>query len=109
MPENVPIYAVVGIAIVAIVLIAAIAALVSTFFTVQQRTTALVQRLGKFVREAGPGLNVQGPLLRKGRRAHQPARPATGREDRNQDGGQRVRPDGRRRAATGGGESQQAV
>ena len=65
MPENVPIYAVVGIAIVAIVLIAAIAALVSTFFTVQQRTTALVQRLGKFVREAGPGLNVKVPFFEK--------------------------------------------
>ena len=65
MPENVPIYAVVGIAVAAILLIAVIAALMSTFFTVQQRTTALVQRLGKFVREAGPGLNVKVPFFEK--------------------------------------------
>ena len=42
-----------------------IAALISTFFTVQQRTTAVVQRLGKFVREAGPGLNVKVPFFEK--------------------------------------------
>lgn len=65
MPENVSIYAVVGIAIAAIALIAVIAALISTFFTVQQRTTAVVQRLGKFVREAGPGLNVKVPFFEK--------------------------------------------
>ena len=63
MFNDVPIYAVVGVAIAAIALIAAIAALISTFFTVQQRTTAIVQRLGKFVREAGPGLNVKIPFL----------------------------------------------
>ena len=44
-------------------LIAAIAALTFTFFTVQQRTVAIVQRLGKFVREAGPGLNVKVPFV----------------------------------------------
>ena len=65
MLENVSIYAVVGIAIAAIALIALIAALISTFFTVQQRTTAVVQRLGKFVREAGPGLNVKVPFFEK--------------------------------------------
>ncbi len=63
MPENVSIYQVVGVAIAAIALIAAITALISTFFTVQQRTTAIVQRLGKFVREAGPGLNVKVPFF----------------------------------------------
>jgi len=63
MFENVSIYAGVGIAIAVIALIAAIAALTSTFFTVEQRTTAIVQRLGKFVREAGPGLNVKVPFL----------------------------------------------
>jgi len=63
MPENVPIYAVVGLVIAAIALITAITALVATFFTVQQRTTAIVQRLGKFVREAGPGLNVKVPFI----------------------------------------------
>ena len=63
MFENVSPYAVVGIAIAVIALIAAIAALTSTFFTVEQRTTAIVQRLGKFVREAGAGLNVKVPFL----------------------------------------------
>jgi regulator of protease activity HflC (stomatin/prohibitin superfamily) len=65
MFENVPISAAVGMATAAIALIAVIAALVSTFFTVEQRTTAIVQRLGKFVREAGPGLNVKVPFIDK--------------------------------------------
>jgi len=43
--------------------IAMIATFASTFFTVQQRTTAIVQRLGKFVREAGPGLNAKIPFI----------------------------------------------
>ncbi|MBL7039485.1 MAG: SPFH domain-containing protein [Pirellulaceae bacterium] len=63
MFENISIYEGVGIAIGAIALIAVIAALTSTFFTVEQRTTAIVQRLGKFVREAGPGLNIKVPFL----------------------------------------------
>ena len=33
--------------------LALIALLTATFFTVEQRTTAIVQRLGKFLREAG--------------------------------------------------------
>ena len=40
-----------------------IAGLLTTFFTVEQRTIAIVQRLGKFVREAGPGLNTKIPIL----------------------------------------------
>ena len=63
MPADVPIYVVVGAVIAAIALIAVIVALMATFFTVEQRTTAIVQRLGKFVREAGPGLNVKVPFL----------------------------------------------
>jgi regulator of protease activity HflC (stomatin/prohibitin superfamily) len=43
--------------------IVVIAALVSMFFTVEQRTTAIVQRFGKFVREAGPGLRVKVPFI----------------------------------------------
>jgi regulator of protease activity HflC (stomatin/prohibitin superfamily) len=43
--------------------VAVIAALLATFFTVQQRSTAIVQRLGKFVREAGPGLHVKVPFI----------------------------------------------
>lgn len=62
MPAEVPVYAVVAV-IAAITLIAIIVALMATFFTVEQRTTAIVQRLGKFVREAGPGLNVKIPFL----------------------------------------------
>jgi regulator of protease activity HflC (stomatin/prohibitin superfamily) len=35
----------------------------AAFFTVDQRTAAIVQRLGKFLREAGPGLHVKVPLI----------------------------------------------
>lgn len=45
--------------------IAVIGMLMATFFTVEQRTTAIVQRLGKFVREAGPGLHVKVPFIDK--------------------------------------------
>jgi len=38
-------------------------AVIATFFTVEQRTVAMVQRLGKFVREAGPGLHVKVPFI----------------------------------------------
>lgn len=62
MFDQVPIYAAVALGITAI---AALAALASTFFTVEQRTTAIVQRFGKFVREAGPGLNVKVPFIDK--------------------------------------------
>lgn len=65
MLENLPLYVLVGIAVAATVLIAAIAALMATLFTVEQRTTAIIQRLGKFVREAGPGLNVKIPFIDK--------------------------------------------
>ena len=37
--------------------LASIAVFVATFFRVQQRPIAVVQRLGKFVREAGPGIH----------------------------------------------------
>jgi regulator of protease activity HflC (stomatin/prohibitin superfamily) len=40
-----------------------IAVIVATFFTVEQRTVAIVQRLGKFVREAGPGIRVKIPFV----------------------------------------------
>ncbi len=35
----------------------------ATFFTVDQRTVALVQRLGRFLREAGPGFHVRIPFV----------------------------------------------
>jgi len=43
--------------------IALLAIVSGTFFTVEQRSTAIVQRLGKFLREAGPGLNVKLPFV----------------------------------------------
>jgi regulator of protease activity HflC (stomatin/prohibitin superfamily) len=43
--------------------LAVIAILSGAFFTVEQRTTVIVQRLGKFVREAGPGIRVKIPFI----------------------------------------------
>lgn len=40
-----------------------IALLAASMFTVQQQTVAVVQRLGKFHREAGPGIHFKIPLL----------------------------------------------
>jgi regulator of protease activity HflC (stomatin/prohibitin superfamily) len=40
-----------------------IAVLRSTFFTVQQRNSAIVERFGKFMREAQPGLNLKIPFI----------------------------------------------
>ena len=58
MFDQLLIYAAVALGIIVI------AALLSTFFTVEQRTVAIVQRFGKFVREAGPGLNTKIPIIR---------------------------------------------
>ena len=44
---------------------ATISAFVAAFFTVEQRTTAIVQRLGRFVREAGPGIRVKIPFIER--------------------------------------------
>jgi regulator of protease activity HflC (stomatin/prohibitin superfamily) len=35
----------------------------ATFFTVDQRTVAIVQRFGKFLREAGPGIGIKIPFI----------------------------------------------
>lgn len=43
--------------------LAVVATLASAFFTVEQRTAAVVQRFGKFVWEAGPGLHVKIPFI----------------------------------------------
>jgi regulator of protease activity HflC (stomatin/prohibitin superfamily) len=43
--------------------LAAFALLARTFFTVDQGTTAIVQRFGKFLREAEPGLRVKAPFV----------------------------------------------
>jgi regulator of protease activity HflC (stomatin/prohibitin superfamily) len=37
--------------------------LIASLFTVEQRTVAVVQRFGKFVREAGPGLQMKVPFF----------------------------------------------
>lgn len=58
-----PIEAFLPLLVAGAVALAAIVALVGTFFTVEQRTTAVVQRLGKFIREAGPGLHLKVPLV----------------------------------------------
>jgi regulator of protease activity HflC (stomatin/prohibitin superfamily) len=54
--------AILFVALLALTL-AVIALLRATFFTVDQRTAAIVQRLGKFVREAGPGIQARIPLI----------------------------------------------
>lgn len=60
MFDYVLIYAAVALGTAALVVIAA---LMFTFFAVEQRTAAIVQRFGKFVREAGPGLNTKVPFI----------------------------------------------
>jgi regulator of protease activity HflC (stomatin/prohibitin superfamily) len=37
--------------------------LIGSLFTVEQRTVAVVQRFGKFVREAGPGIQLKVPFI----------------------------------------------
>ena len=49
--------------VIVLVGIAVIAAVMESFFTVEQRTTAVVQRLGKFIREAGPGFHFKVPFI----------------------------------------------
>ncbi len=52
--------------IIAILLVAAaVPFLTATIFTVEQRTTAIVQRLGKFIRQAEPGVRVKIPFIDK--------------------------------------------
>jgi regulator of protease activity HflC (stomatin/prohibitin superfamily) len=46
-------------------IIGTIAVVASAFFTVEQRTIGIVQRLGKFVREAGPGIRVRIPFIER--------------------------------------------
>ncbi len=45
--------------------IVVITMLSATFFTVEQRTIAIVQRLGKFLQEAGPGIHMKIPFIDK--------------------------------------------
>lgn len=57
MPSNVPIYAIAAVVAVAAVVLA------GSLYTVQQRTVAIVQRLGRFVRESGPGIHAKIPII----------------------------------------------
>lgn len=57
--SNVMLLAAGGALLVVLVLLSA------TLFTVQQRTAAIVQRLGRFIREAGPGLHARVPFIDK--------------------------------------------
>ena len=43
--------------------LAMIVLVTNTFFTVHQRTAAIVQRFGKFVREVGPGIHAKIPVI----------------------------------------------
>jgi len=52
-----------AVIVLAITTVVVLTTLMSTFFTVEQRNVAIVQRLGKFVREAGPGLNFKIPFI----------------------------------------------
>lgn len=63
MFNDLSISTVVALGVAGIAAIPVATALISTFFTVQQRTAAIVQRLGKFVRQAKPGLNVKVPVI----------------------------------------------
>ncbi|MBU6299612.1 MAG: SPFH domain-containing protein, partial [Alphaproteobacteria bacterium] len=46
-----------------IVVFLALIALLGTFFTVKQQTRAIVERFGRYVRTAKPGLNVKIPFI----------------------------------------------
>src|ERR1700721_3543151 len=47
----------------AIIVLLALSIVIGSFFTVETAQVAIVQRLGKFARVAGPGLNWKTPYL----------------------------------------------
>lgn len=49
--------------VLSVVGVGALALLIASLFTVEQRTVAIVQRFGKFVREAGPGIQFKVPFI----------------------------------------------
>jgi len=51
-----------AVALVVPILIVVVLASAGAFFTVEQQTVAIIQRLGKFHRERGPGLHIRIPL-----------------------------------------------
>jgi regulator of protease activity HflC (stomatin/prohibitin superfamily) len=48
-----------------VLVIGTISVVASAFFTVEQRTIGIVQRLGRFVREAEPGIRVRIPFIER--------------------------------------------
>jgi regulator of protease activity HflC (stomatin/prohibitin superfamily) len=57
MSSNVPIYVIAAVVAVAALVLA------GSLYTVEQRTVAIVQRLGKFIRESGPGIHAKIPII----------------------------------------------
>jgi regulator of protease activity HflC (stomatin/prohibitin superfamily) len=55
--SNVPIYVIAAVVAVAALVLA------GSLYTVEQRTVAIVQRLGKFIRESGPGIHAKIPII----------------------------------------------
>jgi regulator of protease activity HflC (stomatin/prohibitin superfamily) len=53
----------VTIFVLSALIFAMFSAFAAMFFTVEQRTTAIVQRFGKFLREAGPGIQIKIPFI----------------------------------------------
>src|SRR5580700_11077323 len=49
--------------VVGIIIIIALSVVLGSFFTVETAQVAIVQRLGKFARVAGPGLNWKTPYI----------------------------------------------
>ena len=52
-----------ALVILIVVVVAAIIVILSGLFTVEQQTRAIVERFGRFVRIAGPGLNFKVPII----------------------------------------------
>src|SRR5262245_55209713 len=51
--------------VLAVVGVAVLALLVASLYTVEQQTVAIIQRFGKYHRQAGPGINAKVPFLDK--------------------------------------------
>jgi regulator of protease activity HflC (stomatin/prohibitin superfamily) len=49
--------------ILIILLFAVVITLMATFFTVQQQSCAIIEQFGRYVRSAGPGLNIKVPFI----------------------------------------------
>ncbi len=54
-----------GLIVVGVIALLILILLFSSFFTVEQQTSAVVERFGKFTRVAGPGLNFKIPIAER--------------------------------------------